>query len=58
MSQPTRSEVSVLLKKAQDHRRRIQELQSDLTSLMQRIAALEAKRSGRTLERRRTARKK
>jgi hypothetical protein len=56
MSQPTRAELAALLKKAQDHRRRIQELQSDLATLMQRIAAMEAKR-GR-VERRRTPRKK
>jgi hypothetical protein len=57
MSQPTRAELAALLKKAQDHRRRIQELQSDLATLMQRIAAMEAKR-GRVVERRRAPRKK
>jgi hypothetical protein len=38
MSLRTRVEVNVLLKKAQDHLRRAQELHADLQTLMHRLA--------------------
>jgi hypothetical protein len=37
MSQPTRAEVAVLLKKAAGHRRRIRELHAELELVLQKV---------------------
>ena len=44
MSQPTRAEVAALLKKAAEHRRKIQGLENELQAIRQKIERTEARR--------------
>jgi hypothetical protein len=44
MSQPTRAEVAALLRKAAEHRRKIQGLENDLQAIKQQIERADARR--------------